>query len=78
MKELFLIFNLLKLLDFYESKTDAYEAWNNKYGGYNSLSTSYFSLVSHMEKGKKYVSFIPIAIVDVDSCKTDAGLTQSC
>ena len=69
---------LLKLLDSYESKTDAYEAWNNKYGGYNSLSTSYFSLVSHMEKGKKYVSFIPIAIVDVDSCKTDAGLTEYC
>ena len=69
---------LLKLLDSYESKTDAYEAWNNKYGGYNSLKISYFSLVSHIEKGKKYVSFIPITIIDSDSCKTDAGLTEYC
>lgn len=60
------------------SKTEVYDEWTCKYGGYNSLKTAYFALVKHIEKKKECVSFIPIAIVDKKLCETDEELINYC
>ena len=61
-----------------KSRTELYDEWTSKYGGYNSLKTAYFALVKHIEKKKECVSFIPIAIVDKKVCETDEGLINYC
>ena len=55
------------------------DEWTRKYGGYNSSTTAYFSLVRYKDKkGKPVVSFIPIAIIDTGKIKTDADLLEYC
>ena len=55
------------------------DEWTRKYGGYNSSTTAYFSLVRYKDKkGKPVVSFIPIAIIDTGKIKTDAELIEYC
>ncbi len=54
------------------------EEWGNKYGGYNSLSTAYFALVKHIEKGKPYATFVPISIIESKELSNDENLKRYC
>lgn len=56
----------------------SYDEWTSKYGGYNSMTTSYFALVQHEEKKKKVASFIPVAIIDANKVSTNEGLEEYC
>ena len=69
---------ITKNLEDGKSRTELYDEWTSKYGGYNRLKTAYFALVKHIEKKKECVSFIPIAIVDKKVCETDEGLIDYC
>ncbi len=55
-----------------------YDEWTAKYGGYNSLATSHFALIKHEEKGKKYVSFIPISMINAKKLESPNNLLQYC
>lgn len=69
---------ITRRLGYGTSKTEVYDEWTKKYGGYNSLSTAYFALVKHTEKKKEFISFIPIAIVNKKLCETNEGLINYC
>lgn len=62
----------------FENMEDAYDAWTSKYGGYNSLATSHFAVVKHEEKGKKFVSFIAISMIDAKRLEQPEALLEYC
>ena len=61
-----------------KSKDEVYAEWTGKYGGYNSLSTAYFAVVEHTEKKKRYVSFVPISMVNSKKLSTPEALRNYC
>ena len=60
------------------TKEQAYEEWTNKYGGYNSLTTAYFSLVKYKKKKDDYAAFVPISIVDSKELADEDKLRKYC
>ena len=60
------------------NRDEVLEEWGNKYGGYNSLSTAYFALVKHIEKGKPYATFVPISIIDSEELSDEENLKRYC
>lgn len=69
---------LLKSLSEAGSITEVYDEWTKKYGGYNSLTTSYFALVKSKKKDKYYVTFVPISIVDSKKLSDEEQLKRYC
>lgn len=59
-------------------KEKVLEDWGKKYGGYNSLSTAYFALVTHDEKRKRYATFIPVSIIDSKKFSNKENLLEYC
>lgn len=62
----------------FDNMEDAYDAWTSKYGGYNSLATSHFAVVKNEEKGKKFVSFIAISMIDAKRLEQPEALLEYC
>lgn len=60
------------------NKEDVINEWTNKYGGYNSLTTSYFALVINEKKGKRIATFIPISIIDSERLEKEENLLEYC
>ncbi len=58
--------------------TTTYDEWTAKYGGYNSLATSHFAVIKHEEKGKKFVSFIPISMINAKKLDNPKDLLLYC
>lgn len=54
------------------------EEWTQKYGGYNNLKGSYFTLIRYKNRNKSYVRFVPIMSVDVASIKTKNDIEEYC
>lgn len=61
-----------------DDPTGAYDEWTSKYGGYNSMSTSYFALVRHADKKRSYASFVPIAMIDAKRLSEPEQLLAYC
>lgn len=62
----------------FENTEGAYDNWTSKYGGYNSLSTSYFAVIKHEEKSNKFVSFVPISMIDAKRIGKPEALLKYC
>ena len=69
---------LRKLLDEAYDKAAVIEAWTKRYGGYNSLSISFFAVVEYVEKKKTYVCFVPIKTVDRKRLTTSESIKAYC
>ena len=69
---------LRKLLAEADDKAAVIEAWTKRYGGYNSLSISYFAVVEYVEKKKTYVCFVPIKTVDRKRLTTSESIKAYC
>ena len=59
-------------------RDEVYAEWTAKYGGYNSLSTSHFAVVLRTEKKKRYVTFVPISMVDAKRLSTPDAIKWFC
>lgn len=57
---------------------EVYDEWTAKYGGYNSMTTSYFAVIKHEEKNKTFASFIPISVIDSKKLSKDENLLKYC
>lgn len=60
------------------SISEANEIWTQKYGGYNSLAVSHFALVSHTDRKKQVVSFIPINVIDAKKLSSKEAIESYC
>lgn len=69
---------LKALVDKKGNHASTYDEWTAKYGGYNSLATSHFAVVKHEEKGKPFVSFIAISMIDAKRLENPDALLQYC
>ena len=57
---------------------EAYKAWTDKYGGYNSLAISHFALIKHIERKKTVYSFIRIPVIRVQELLNKDMLLKHC
>lgn len=69
---------LQSAIEGFENKEAAYDNWTSKYGGYNSLATSHFAVIKHEEKNKKFVSFVPISMIDAKRLEKPEALLEYC
>lgn len=57
---------------------EAYKAWTDKYGGYNSLAISHFALIKHIERKKTVYSFIRIPVIRAQELLNKDKLLKHC
>ena len=69
---------LQSAIDSFGNEEAAYDNWTSKYGGYNSLATSHFAVIKHEEKNKKFVSFVPISMIDAKRLEKPEALLEYC
>lgn len=69
---------LQSAIDSFGNEETAYDNWTSKYGGYNSLATSHFAVIKHEEKNKKFVSFVPISMIDAKRLEKPEALLEYC
>lgn len=60
------------------NNAEAYKAWTDKYGGYNSLAVSHFALIKHIEKKKPVYSFIRIPVIRAQELQNKDKLMKHC
>lgn len=69
---------LQSAIESFKNKETAYDNWTAKYGGYNSLATSHFAVIKHEEKNKRFVSFVPISMIDAKRLEKPEALLEHC
>ncbi len=60
------------------NNAEAYKAWTDKYGGYNSLAVSHFALIKHIERKKPVYSFIRIPVIRAKELQNKEALLNHC
>lgn len=61
-----------------EKRAELYKEWTNKYGGYNSLSISHFTLIKRKDKKNKVYTFVRIPIIRAKELSNKTNIVAYC
>lgn len=61
-----------------EKRAELYKKWTNKYGGYNSLAISHFTLIKRKDKKNKVYTFVRIPIIRAEELSNKANIISYC
>jgi len=67
-----------KMSDYYKAGASLFKEWTDKYGGYNSLAISHFSLVKHKEKKSYVYTFVSIPMIRAKELLNRENLEKYC
>lgn len=61
-----------------EKRSELYEEWTNKYGGYNSIAISHFTLIKRKDKKNTVYTFVRIPIIRAEELSNRANIISYC
>lgn len=61
-----------------EKRAELYKEWTNKYGGYNSIAISHFTLIKRKDKKNTVYTFVRIPIIRVEELSNKANIITYC
>ncbi len=61
-----------------EKRAELYKEWTNKYGGYNSLAISHFTLIKRKDKKNTVYTFVRIPIIRAEELSNKTNIVAYC